>query len=63
MKPQKVLVEKTSKSIKAQRVLSYLLLFIGVGMCVSKTSGAWFVFILFVLWRIGLKIATWWQHE
>lgn len=58
----KVLIEKTSKTLKAQKVLSVLAFLVGLGMFLSKTSGAWAVILGACVWYFVIKVAVWWQH-
>jgi len=58
----KILVEKTSKFLKAQKVLSVLIFFVGIGMLLTKTSGAGLIILGAGVWYFGVKFAVWWQH-
>lgn len=65
-KKDTIVIEKTSKAIKRQRLYAWTLLFIGATLVISrapvfKLPGA-FATLGAVIWLGILRIRTWWHH-
>ena len=61
-----VVIEKTSKALKRQRLYAWALLFIGAALVISrapvfKLPGA-FATLGAAIWLGVLRIRTWWHH-
>jgi catabolite regulation protein CreA len=62
--PQRVLTEKTSKSYKAQQVISVVLAALSVLAFLStqETTFLWLAFAC-VVWHLLLNVFIWWDHK